>query len=232
MLDPNDPRMENLRRASQITVAQKEIYTEEEVLLEYDFDSGSLEDLSGNDNNATAHGNIGINQGAGIELSGEDNYIKIDRFTGDISKGFNLSVDTICNALNGSTLVNLQQSQEAALGSSGFIETERTNGYKARLEYTTTPDLVSMIDVVEYKLIYSRDETAANTGQITYFLKDLIPSKTITFNLPDTAPVVLDTGTFNIGRQPDGTYSVANLYTFVSVLNTFLFIVKGFSIKE
>ena len=189
------------------TVAQKEIYTEEEVLLEYDFDSGSLEDLSGNDNNATAHGNIGINQGAGIELSGEDNYIKIDRFTGDISKGFNLSVDTICNALNGSTLVNLQQSQEAALGSSGFIETERVNGYKARLEYTTKPDLVSMIDVVEYKLIYSRDETAASTGQITYFLKDLIPSKTITFNLPDTAPVVLDTGTFNIGRQPDGTYS-------------------------
>lgn len=189
------------------TVAQKEIYTEEEVLLEYDFDNNGLEDLSGNGNDAISHGDIGINQGAGIELSGDENYVHIDRFTGDISNGFNLSIDTICTDLNGATLINLQQSEEAALGSSGSIETERVNGYKAVLEYTTTPDLQSMIDVVEYKLIYSRDETAASSGQITYSLKDLIPSKSITFNLPDTAPVVLDTGTFNIGRQPDGTYS-------------------------
>lgn len=189
------------------TVAQKEIYTEEEVLVHYDFDSGSVADLSGNGNDAVIRGNLGVNQGAGIELDGNENYLKIDRFTGDISNGFNLSVDAISNTLNGATLVNLQQSEEAALGSSGFIETEEINGYKARLEYVTTPDLQTNIDTVEYKLIYSRSEDAASSGQITYSLKDLIPTKTIVFSLPDTAPVVLDTGTFKIGRKSDGTYS-------------------------
>lgn len=212
------------------TVAQKEIYTEEEVLLNYDFDSGSVSDLSDNKYDAKIKGNLGINQGIGVQLDGNDGYLKIDRFTGDISSGFNLSIETKCDELKNCVLVDLQQSKETALGTNGTIETDYTNGYKAVFDYTITPDKTTNTDVVDYKLTYVRELSAQATGELTYSLNNLIPEKTISFNLSDKLSDVVDSGTFRLNRDNNGTYSqVWTLYikSTYTVVTTDTVTVKG-----
>lgn len=212
------------------TVAQKEIYTEEEVLLNYDFDKGSVADLSDNKYDAKIKGNLGLNQGAGIQLDGNDGYLKIDRFTGDISNGFTLSVETKSDELKGCTLIDLQQSEETALGTSGSIETEYVNGYKGTFDYVITPDITTNTYVVSYKLIYNREVSAQPTGQITYSLDNLIPERKITFNLANKLSDVIDTGTFRINRNISEPYSqVWNLLinSTYTVVTTDTEIIKG-----
>lgn len=190
------------------TVAQKEIFTQEETLLEYNFDSGSLNDLSGNDNNATMRGNLSINKGAGVDLDGTDDYLSINRFNGDISQGFNLSIETKCDTLRASTLVNLQQSEQSALSTSGSFSTDYINGYKATFNYTITPeDIENGIDRVEYNLVYSKENDANATGSLVYSLSNLIVDKEVSFDLTNSNSVTVDSGMFKIGRKPDGTYS-------------------------
>lgn len=212
------------------TVAQKEIYTEEEVLLNYDFDSGSVSDLSDNKYDAKIRGNLGINQGVGVELDGNDDYLKIDRFTGDISNGFTLSIEAKSNELKACTLIDLQQSEETALGTSGSLETEYTNGYKGTLDYIITPDKTTNTYVVNYKLIYTRIASAQATGELTYSLDGLIPEKSVTFNLSNNLSDVVDIGTFRINKNSDETYSQVwklNISSTYTVVTTDTEIVKG-----
>lgn len=212
------------------TVAQKEIYTEEEVLLNYDFDSGSVSDLSDNKYDAKIRGNLGINQGIGVQLDGNDDYLKIDRFTGDISNGFTLSIETKSNELKACTLIDLQQSEETALGTSGSLETEYTNGYRGTLAYIITPDKTTNTYVVNYKLIYTRIASAQATGELTYSLDGLIPEKSVTFNLSNNLSDVVDTGTFRINKNSDETYSQVwklNISSTYTVVTTDTEIVKG-----
>ena len=194
------------------TVAQKEIYTEEETLLEYNFDSGSLEDLSENHNDATMVGSLGINQGVGVELDGTDDYLQIDRFTENIDEGFTLSLETESNSLSACTLIDLQQSEQAALGTSGSFDTDYQKGYKATFDYTITPDIETNTGIVEYKVKYSRTEDSVSTGELTYSLTGengevLLPETTVPFNLSSTETSVVDSGTFRVSRAEDGTYS-------------------------
>lgn len=212
------------------TVAQKEIYTEEEVLLNYDFDSGSVSDLSDNKYDAKIRGNLSINQGIGVQLDGNDDYLKIDRFTGDISNGFTLSIETKSNELKACTLIDLQQSEETALGTSGSLETEYTNGYKGTLDYIITPDKTTNTYVVNYKLIYTRISSAQATGELTYSLDGLIPEKSVTFNLSNNLSDVVDAGTFRINKNSDETYSQVwklNISSTYTVVTTDTEIVKG-----
>lgn len=211
------------------TVAQKEIYTEEETLLEYDFDAGSLEDLSGNDNDATMQGTLGINQGVGVDLDGTNDYLEIDRFTGNIEEGFDLVLDTKCDTLKACTLIDLQQSEESALGTSGVIETEYTNGYKAIFSYNINPDpQIENVDIVSYSLTYSREESATPTGQLTYSLDEFIKDKTVSFNLTDNLSNIVDSGTFKISRESDGTYnktwklSISSTYTNITTTTDYV----------
>lgn len=212
------------------TVAQKEIYTEEEVLLNYNFDSGSVNDLSDNKYDAKIKGNLGLNQGVGVQLDGNDGYLKIDKFTGNISDGFTLSVETKSDELKGCTLIDLQQSKETALGTSGSIETEYVNGYKGTFDYIITPDTTTNTYVVSYKLIYNREVSAQATGQIKYSLSDLIPEKTITFNLSNKLSDVVDAGMFRINRNINEPYSQTwNLFinSTYTVVTTDTEIIKG-----
>lgn len=212
------------------TVAQKEIYTEEKVLLNYNFDSGSVNDLSDNKYDAKIKGNLGLNQGVGVQLDGNDGYLKIDKFTGNISDGFTLSVETKSDELKGCTLIDLQQSKETALGTSGSIETEYVNGYKGTFDYIITPDTTTNTYVVSYKLIYNREVSAQATGQIKYSLSDLIPEKTITFNLSNKLSDVVDAGMFRINRNINEPYSQTwNLFinSTYTVVTTDTEIIKG-----
>ena len=212
------------------TVAQKEIYTEEKVLLNYDFDKGSVSDLSDNKYDAKIKGNLGLNQGVGVNLDGNDAYLKVDRFTGDISEGFNLSIETKCDVLKNSTIVNFQQSEEAAIGTNGSIETDYVNGYKAVFDYIITPDKTTNTYIVSYKLIYNRLPNAQATGELKYSLNNLIQEKTLTFNLSNTLSDVVDSGTFRINKDVNEVYtqvwtlSVSSTY---AVLTTETDIIKG-----
>lgn len=212
------------------TVAQKEIYTEEKVLLNYDFDSGSVSDLSDNKYDAKIRGNLGLNQGVGVKLDGNDGYLKIDRFTGDISNGFTLSIEAKSDELKGCTLIDLQQSEETALGTSGSIETEYVSGYKGTFDYIITPDKSTNTYIVNYKLIYTRIASAQATGELTYSLDGLIPEKSVTFNLSNNLSDVVDAGTFRINKNSDETYSQVwklNISSTYTVVTTDTEIIKG-----
>lgn len=189
------------------TVAQKEIYTEEEVLLNYDFDSGSVNDLSDNHYDAKINGSLGLNQGVGVELDGTNSYLKLDNFSENIDAGFKITLDTKCDELKACTLIDLQQSKKTSMSVHRTIETKYTNGYKAILDFTITPDGDTNTDIVNYKLIYSRDTNAAKTGKLKYSLNDLIPEKEIDFDLTNLSSDVVDSGTFRIIRNSEGNYS-------------------------
>lgn len=189
------------------TVAQKEIYTEEEVLLNYDFDSGSVNDLSDNHYDAKINGSLGLNQGVGVELDGTDSYLKLDNFSENIDAGFRITLDTKCDELKACTLIDLQQSKKTSMSVHRTIETKYTNGYKAILDFTITPDGDTNTDIVNYKLIYSREANATKTGKLKYSLNDLIPEKEVDFDLTNTSSNVVDSGTFRIIRNSEGNYS-------------------------
>ena len=209
------------------TVVQKEEYMQEDVLVSYDFDTGSLEDLSGNENDATMVGNLSINKGVGVDLDGTDDYLTIDRFDGDISKGFKLELDMKVDTLGACDIVHLEQSGDTPYSLSGAIETEYVNGYKATLNYTITPiENLTNVDRVEYNLVYSREtleEDTAIYGNLTYSVSNIIPEKTVEFDLRDVKSVIVDSGMFNIGRNADGTYSknwqlnINSIYTIYKV---------------
>lgn len=188
------------------TVAQKELYTEEEVLLNYDFDSGSVNDLSDNHYDAIINGSLGLNQGVGVELDGTNSYLKLDNFSENIDAGFRIVLDTKCDELKACTLINLQQSKETSTSVHRTIETRYTNGYKATLDCIITPDGDTNTDIVSYKLIYSRETNATKTGKLKYSLDSLIPEKEINFDLTDTLSNVVDSGTFRILRDGEGNY--------------------------
>lgn len=189
------------------TVAQKEIYTEEEVLLNYDFDSGSVNDLSDNHYDAKINGSVGLNQGVGVELDGTNSYLKLDNFSENIDAGFRIILDTKCDELKACTLIDLQQSRETSMSIDRTIETKYTNGYKATLDCTITHDGDTNTDIVNYKLIYSREANATKTGKLKYSLNDLIPEKEIDFDLTATSTNVVDSGTFRIIRDSEGNYN-------------------------
>lgn len=194
------------------TVAQKEEYTQEDVLVNYDFDTGSIEDLSGNDNDATMVGNLSLNKGVGVDLDGIDDRIKIDKVSGNISDGFRLEIETKIDEFSACELVHLEQSSGMAYGLSGSIETDYTDqGYKATFNYKITPvENLTNVDRVEYNLVYSRDivqESTAITGSLTYSVSDIVPEKIVSFDLSERKSVIVDSGMVNIGRNADGTYS-------------------------
>ena len=192
------------------TVEQRRAFTEEEVLLEYDFDNSSgdtVEDLSGNGYDATVRGGAGLNQGSGLALNGTSAYATISSFSGDIEKGFDLSIDTKCTELNGATLIDLQQSYPSYAVTKGSITTNVSYGFYAVLDYTieTKPDLIS--DDVSYKLTLYRDETASETLNMTYSMGNLIPSTSLEVDFGDSTSMTIASGNFEITRTAEGTYS-------------------------
>lgn len=194
------------------TVAQKEEYTQEDVLVSYDFDTGSIEDLSGNDNDATMVGNLSLNQGVGVDLDGTNDYLKIDKFSGDISNGFRLEIETKVDEFSNCELVHLEQSLGMANSLSGSIETDYSlQGYKATFNYKITPvENLTNVDRVEYNLVYSRDVVQEDTliiGNLTYSIPGIVPEKTVTFDLSEKKSMLVDSGMVTIGREADGTYS-------------------------
>ena len=195
------------------TVAQKEQFTEEDVLIDYDFtelspSSTVVTDNSGNENDGTIKGDVSVNEGAGLIFDGTSNsYLKLDTLSSHISDGFNIKLDTKLTELTGAALVSFQQSSKSFATTSGFIETQTSNNYKARFEYDITSNAITGNDSVSYRLIYYAYEDAAKTGTLSYSLNNLIPTKTVSFDLTGVENKIIDSGTFTIVRQNQTSYS-------------------------
>lgn len=192
------------------TVAQKEVFTDEKVIFDYDLtqiNGNIIEDQSESGNDARAIGDVSLNQGAGITLDGIDDYVKINNFDGNIEQGFDILIDTKMDSLNGATLIDLQQGTATATSIDGQIETGVSNGYQARLDYTITPNAATGNDTVSYRLYYMRTTGEAISGELTYSLNDLIPSKTVEFDLTNVDTAVIDSGNFQISRDINFNYS-------------------------
>lgn len=197
------------------TVAQDEIYTDEKVVFDYDLtqiDGNIIEDQSESGNDATAYGDIAINQGAGISLDGTDDYVKINSFNGDIADGFTILIDTKLNTLNGAALINLQQGQSTAEPIYGTIETNTVDGFKATLNYSILPNILTGNDTVRYQLTLTKENNLDNSDYLTYSLVglngDLISTKEVpVYFTPGTTNYSADSGTFKISRDANFNYT-------------------------
>lgn len=202
------------------TVPQKEEYSVEETLLEYDFgniQNDVVEDLSGNGYDAKTVGSFIKNPGIGVKLNGNNNYVKTSVINSNfnLKGGFNVLADVNITNFNDAFLYNLKQAIATgqATNQSFTISTGWSNGYKADLICNTAPDNVNRTVTVYYTLRYYRDNTNRNAVQSGKFsLVDLTTNQILvgetSFNYNFGSSLYRDvkTGSFVI-NQGDSQYS-------------------------
>lgn len=205
---------------SYCTVPQKEDYSVEETLLEYDFgnvESDVVEDISGNGYDAKTVGSLIKNPGIGITLNGNNNYVRTSVINSNfnLKGGFNVLADVNITNFNDAFLYNLKQAIATgqATNQSFTISTGWSNGYKADLICNTAPDNVNRTVTVYYTLRYYRDSTDRNAVQSGKFsLKDtttnttLITETSFNYNLGSSLYRDVKTGSFVI-NQGDSQYN-------------------------
>ena len=202
------------------TVPQKEDYSVEETLLEYDFgdvQNDVVEDISGNGYDAKTVGSFIKNPGIGVKLNGNNNYIKTSVINSkfDLKSGFNVLADVNITDFNDAFLYNLKQAIATgqATNQSFTISTNWSHGYKAELICNTAPDNTNRTVTVYYTLRYHRSNTNINAVQNGKFsLKDtttntiLIPETSFNYNFGSALYRDVKTGSFIID-QGDSQYS-------------------------
>ena len=196
------------------TVPQKEEYSVEETLLEYDFsevDNNIVEDLSGNGYDARTVGSVIVKPGIGITLTGNNNYIKTSVINSNFNfkNGFNVLADVNLSSINNSYLYDLKQATATgqAQPQTFTISTNWANGYKADLLCNTSPDNTNRTVTVYYTLRYYRSSTSINASQSARFsLYDnttssyLISEKTFNFNFGSSTSRDVYSGSFTINQ--------------------------------
>lgn len=200
------------------TVKVKEEFTESNVLFDYDFTTGNdtsrtVIDNSGNGNNGSLTGDALLNRSNGISLNGTNSFGQISDFSGTISNGVDIIIDTKCDELNGAYLIDLQQESSSinAQATSGSFETNKANNYYARLEYTISPNMDTKKDTVSYKLYYLRNGAVPNnSGNLSFSITGtegtLVSQTSKSFNISSGSQLVAS-GNFTITRNSSGAYS-------------------------
>ena len=188
------------------TVKEKEDYTESETVLEYDFESLKngdtyIIDKSGNNRHANIAGNLQLNPGTGVIMSGDTSYIKTGIIGSgvDLTKGF--SVDLGCNIVSATdgTLYSLKQALgvSTAKPQSFSIETDTKNGIKGQLVFDTVPNALDKTSKVNWTLNITKtsSETPRN-GKFSLKMGNtyLIPETSIAL----TGGVGVKTGSFTV----------------------------------
>lgn len=196
------------------TVPQKEEYSVEETLLEYNFgdtENGIVEDVSGNGHDAKTVGNMIIKPGIGVNLDGNNNYIKtgVIRTDFNLKNGFKVLADVNINNVDNAYLYDLKQATATgqATPQTFTISTNWSNGYKADLICRTSPDNINRTVTVNYTLKYYRNSTSVNAKQSGKFLlKDtttgitLISETSFDFDLGSSLNREVKTGSFVIDQ--------------------------------
>ena len=196
------------------TVPQKEEYSVEETLLEYNFgdtEDGIVEDASGNGHDAKTVGDMIIKPGIGVNLDGNNNYIKTGVIRSDfnLKNGFKVLADVNINNIDNAYLYDLKQATATgqATPQTFTISTNWSNGYKADLICRTSPDNVNRTVTVNYTLKYYRNSTSVNNKQSGKFsLKDITTGETLIsetnfdFDLGSSLNREVKTGSFVIDQ--------------------------------
>lgn len=202
------------------TVLQKEDYTVEETLLEYNFgntQNGIVEDESGNGYDAKTMGTTIVKPGVGVKLNGNNNYIKTSVIGSnfDLRNGFKILANTNISNPNNGFLYDLKQAIATgqATNQNFTISTNWANGYKADLICNTAPDNINKTVTVYYTLRYYRQDLNINGVQNGSFsLVDttnnqiLIPETSFNYNLGSSLYRDIKTGSFTI-NQGDANYN-------------------------
>ena len=202
------------------TVLQKEDYTLEETLLEYDFGNthdGIVDDESGNGYDAKTMGTTIVRPGVGVKLNGNNNYVKTSVINSnfDLKNGFKVLADTNITNFNNAFLYDLKQAIATgqATNQSFTISTNWANGYKADLICNTAPDNVNKTVTVYYTLRYYRQNTNINGVQNGSFSlidtttnQTLISNTSFNYNLGSSLYRDIKNGSFVI-NQGDEQYS-------------------------
>ena len=188
------------------TVKEKEDYTKSETVLEYDFESLKsgdtyILDKSGNNRHANIAGNLQLNPGTGVIMSGGTSYIKTGVIGSgvDLTKGF--SVDLRCNIVSATsgTLYSFKQALgvSTAKPQSFSIETDTKNGIKGQLVFDTVPNALDKTSKVNWTLNITKtsSETPRN-GKFSLKMGStyLIPETSIAL----TGGVGVKTGSFTV----------------------------------
>ena len=196
------------------TVPQKEEYSVEETLLEYNFgdtENGIVEDASGNGHDAKTVGNMIIKPGIGVKLNGVNNYIKAGVINSNfnLKNGFKVLTDVDIENTNGGYLFDLKQATATGQATSQTftIETNWSNGYKAELICNTSPDNTNRTVTVYYTLRYHRNSTNINAKQSgKFYLYDntsktyLVYETNFDFDLGSSLSRDVRTGSFVIDQ--------------------------------
>lgn len=209
------------------TVKEKEDYTKEETLLEYDFETGTsnnIIDKTGHNLDGTLTNGY-LQPGYGVKLDGVDGNIKIANVDSsvDLTNGFEINIDAKATEVaEGMTLFDLGQlvASSSAGPSSGSISTNWSNGYRLELIYNTTPNANENQSMVFYIARLHRDGTSRNASQTGSFsLREgstTLASSDFSYNFGSSLFTDVKTGSFIVSHDGTGNYNenwTLSLYT-------------------
>lgn len=203
-------------------VPEKEEYSEEELILSYDFEDldsvqDKIKDLSGNGNDAIMSGGVVVSPGTGILMNGDGTYIKTGTISDsfDLTNGFNVKVNCQVNK-EGTRVYDLKQN--SPLGRDKVqnfnMTTNSANGYKGIMSFEVIPNPENNSDLVNWTLTWTRTGTninASQSGKINLVdsssNKKLIDNIDFTFNLGSSLSKVVANGSFVVEHNESGYYS-------------------------
>ena len=206
------------------TVKEKEEYTVEKKLMEFNFetDTGAnkkVKDLTGNGYDADMIGGVRLAPGTGIKLAGSS-YIKtgVIKDTYNIVNGFTIVAKMDVDTLNNMAVYTLKQNSSTGYAESETfsVYTEWSNGYRGELICTTHPNYDTLEDRIDWKFRYHRDSTDRNgrrdDGNIFYLVNNntgekIIKDSKFSFNMGGLYQDIAS-GSINVKHDSSGNYSL------------------------
>lgn len=206
------------------TVKEKEEYTVEESLMEFDFENADvnskvIKDLTGNGYDADMVGGVRLAPGVGIKLRGSS-YIKtgVIQESYNIVSGFTVITNVNVETLKDAALYSLKQSSNTGVAESETFSvfTNWSNGYRGELICKTNPNYDTMKDKIDWTFRLHRDGTSRNgarAGGSSFSLldvntnKNLINNTAFDFNMGGTYQDI-KTGSFTVNHDSNGNHTL------------------------
>lgn len=204
------------------TVKQKEEYSDEETLIDYDFETtpisdGTIADSSENSLDASVGGRLTSSPGIGLDLDG-DGYVKIGSVPDEVRSGIEVEIDCDIKELSNGSIINMKQATPVAASTneSVTIESDEVNGYKASIVCDIVPNAATNEAVVNWTFYWKRTNANLNgacngsfklvdkTSNIT-----LLEASAFNLNIPSgsTEYVAGGSGNFVISYDASRNYS-------------------------
>lgn len=202
------------------TVPEKEVFTEQETILDFDFTStegGIVKDKSGKGNDAKVVGDVIAFPGIGVKLGGEGSSIKTGILSKDLNltDGFTAKFKANIENSSGTELVKFKQSfmSGSEEGQEFSISTMFDRGHKLEMLFRTQPNAATKTNTVFYTVRVHKE--TSSSGEITkgkYKLVDssgnvLVAETSFSTNMGSAMYQDVVTGSFVCKHDEEGNYS-------------------------